>query len=108
VGAFSGHNGKVHMDFDNFELCAEGNPDDLEERIQALEEKVEDLENRVSLLEILTDKIMNYFSFMPNFFKKKVLCGTLKESGENEIEEWGLKCEMKQLKNKDRCVCRRS
>ena len=73
IGAFSGHNGKVHMDFDNFELCSEEiippGPN-LEERVAELELKVAELENKTSLLESLINKIINFIESLPKGLRK--------------------------------------
>jgi len=63
IGAGSGHNGRMHMDFDNFELCTEIQEPSLEERVTALEEKVNELENRTSILEVIVKKIAEFLGF---------------------------------------------
>jgi len=80
----------------------------LEERVEVLEQKVEELEDRINVLEILIDKIKHYFWFMPTSIKKNILCWTLEDSGETEIEDFGLRCELKQLWNRNRCVCKKA
>lgn len=68
IGAGSGHNGRMHIDFDNFELCSELSEPTLEERVIELEEKVGELENRTSFIEELVDKIIDFIKNMPKGF----------------------------------------
>jgi len=98
----------AHMDFDNFELCTEVPEPSLEDRIIALEQKVTELENKVTLLETLVNKIKNYFWFMPTSIKEDILCSTLKETKQKVITDLGLKCEIKTVKKKDVCVCKKA
>jgi len=107
IGVRTGHNGLVDIDYDNFRICNEEEEPSLEKRVEVLEQKVEELENRVSILEVLIDKIKHYFWFMPTSIKKNILCWTLEDSRETEIEDFGLKCELKQLWNRNKCVCKR-
>lgn len=79
----------------------------LEERVTALEGKVIELENKVSLLETLINKIKGYFWFMPQSIKKDILCSSLEETGQNSITDFGLKCDIKDFKKKDVCVCKK-
>lgn len=72
IGAVSGHNGRMHMDFDNFELCTEEQEPTLEERVEALEERVgeleeqnQDIEERVGILERIVNKIVEFIRNLP-------------------------------------------
>ena len=103
----TGHNGLVNIDYDNVKICS-GVPLTLEERVSLLESKVENLTSRVNILETLVNTIKGYFWFMPNDIKKKILCGTLNQTGETTITNLGLNCEMvyRPLTNKYVCACR--
>ncbi len=79
IGSFSGSNGIVHIDYDNFVLCREEifEEPNLEKRIAVLEQKVEDLEhkneeldNRVSSLEKLVRKIIRFIRDLPRTFSR--------------------------------------
>ena len=110
VTTSTGHNGIMHFDYDNFILCTEQQEPpqpNLEDRVIALEEKVVELEDRVTLLETLVDKIKGYLWFMPQSIKKDILCSSLQETGENTITDFGIKCDIKDLKKKDICVCKK-
>lgn len=100
----TGHNGLAHMDYDNFEICSEEPDPALEERVEAFEQRTENLEEKIEILEKLISKINFYFNFMPYFIKKRILCGSIKET---QIEDLGLNCELKQLRNKEKCVCKK-
>ena len=104
----TGHNGIVHMDYDNFIVCSEEQELDLEERISELEDRIEELESRVSLLELLIDRIMRYFNFLSLPIKKRIVCSELEESGEDELERVGLSCEMRSKNNKEQCYCKKT
>jgi len=100
----------LKAEFDNVVICQEQTEPpqpDLEERVIALEEKVENLTARVTLLETLINKIKSWFWFMPNIVKKDILCNTLEETGETEITDFGMRCEIKELKKKEVCVCKK-
>lgn len=77
----------------------------LEERIEILEQKVEALENKTTWLESIINKILDYFNFMPYLIKRQVLCNVLEETGETQITDLGLSCEIKQLGRREKCVC---
>lgn len=97
-GTRTGHNGLVHMDYDNVIICSDEPEPSLEERIAALEE-------RVTLLELLNQRLKNYFVFMPFSIKKNIVCGELENSEESEVTDLGITCEMKQKKKKQVCSC---
>lgn len=65
IGSFSGHNGKTHIDFDNFELCTEVSEPSLEERVAELEVRVTELESRTSKLELVIKKIVDFIRNLP-------------------------------------------
>lgn len=70
IGSFSGHNGIVHMDYDNFVICFELPQPTLEDRILILEQKVEELENKNSLIETALNKIIKFIESLPEGFLK--------------------------------------
>ena len=71
VGAGSGHNGKMHIDFDNFKLCTEQEePNELEQRVADLEARLEEMENRTSWIEGMIDKIVAFIRNLPHGFSK--------------------------------------
>lgn len=84
IGSFSGHNGRVHIDYDNFTICTEQEeepeepePNPLEQRISELEQRVEELEeenqefeDRISWLENMIDKIINFIKRLPKGLNK--------------------------------------
>jgi hypothetical protein len=63
----TGHNGIVHMNYDNFIICSEKllDENDLEQRIAELENRVQELENKTSALETLVDKIVEFINKLP-------------------------------------------
>jgi hypothetical protein len=68
-----GHNGLVHMDYDNVIICTEDTEEPeppLEERIVELEEKVEELEDRTTWLESIIDKIITFIKNLPKGLSK--------------------------------------
>ncbi|MEK6945450.1 MAG: hypothetical protein AABW63_01520 [Nanoarchaeota archaeon] len=67
IGAYSGSNGGVHIDLDNFYICHEQT---LEERVAELEQRVDVLENRTSILESLVDSIVNFLKSLPKGFSR--------------------------------------
>jgi len=67
IGSFSGSNGRVHMDFDNFVICSE---ETLEDRLNELEQRVEELETKTSLLEELVDRIIEFIESFPRGLSK--------------------------------------
>lgn len=70
VGTHTGHNGRAHIDFDNFKICTEEPEPNLEERIEELEERVEELEERTSFLESIIDKIIEFIEDLPKGLSK--------------------------------------
>jgi len=120
IGSFSGHNGIVHMDFDNFEFNRfffnnfTINLNDFEERISALEEQVEELNERATLLESLynglqeslnnfMNETVNYLTFLSKSAKKGgMICKYMKENNLNNYTSLGLQCEITRL---NRCRC---
>lgn len=70
INTHTGHNGLMHFDYDNFEICSEQEEPTLEERMTRLEQKVEELENKTSWLESLIVKIVNFIKNLPNGLSK--------------------------------------
>ena len=119
----TGHNGIMHFDYDNFVITTDGEeppepPNDLEERVAALEEKVEELEDRMTLAEAaitaiydilngmtggLFDQIIGFLSHAPNGIKKQMICGYMEDEGLTEYSALGLDCEIKTNGN---CFCK--
>lgn len=106
IGSVSGHNGRTHIDFDNFKLCREQEEPTCEDRVAELETQVSELQNKVTFLENLVEKLKSYMWFLPKSVKKGILCSSLEEPG-SLITDFGLQCEMKELKNRNVCVCKK-
>ncbi len=70
IGSFSGSNGAVHMDYDNFVVCVNQPDINLEERVEMLEQRVNELENRTSLLESIVNKIVDFINAIPEGLRK--------------------------------------
>ena len=105
IGTVSGHNGRVHMDYDNFELCTEQPEPTCDERVVELETQVNELTARVSFLESLVEKLDGWLWFLKNKSKKDMLCETLDETGEKEIIQYGMNCWIDEVRKKG-AVCR--
>ena len=106
IGSFSGSNGMVHMNYDNFILCSgQEESSDLEARLTALENKVDELEDRINLLDTMINRIKSYFFFSPLSVRKAILCDSLEKSNETEITEWDLTCKIQSKNSRERCVC---
>ena len=78
-----------------------------QDRIIELETQVTELTNKVSLLESLVEKLQSYMWFLKNNAKKDFLCSILKETGGIEIIDYGIYCEIKELKKREVCVCKK-
>ncbi len=64
----TGHDGLLHADYDNVEICTEQEepPEpSLEERVEELELKIEELEGRISWLEEMIDGIVEFIETLP-------------------------------------------
>ena len=70
IGSLSGHNGKTHIDFDNFVICSEEQGPTLEEKVEILEQRIEELESRTFLLESIIDKIVEFIKGLPKGLAK--------------------------------------
>lgn len=67
-GTRTGHNGVVHMDYDNVVICSEQEekPEPgLEERIKELEEENEELKNEISLFKEIIERMRNFIDSLP-------------------------------------------
>jgi len=68
----TGHNGIVHIDYDNVIVCLE-EPElpepTLEERVVELELRVQELENRTTIIESFISQIVEFIESLPNGLK---------------------------------------
>ncbi|MBI2628621.1 hypothetical protein HYW74_00885 [Candidatus Pacearchaeota archaeon] len=102
----TGHNGIVHMDYDNVVICLEQQePTDLEVRLTELEGRVNELEDKINLLEELINNLKSYFFFMPISIRKSILCDSLEKTNTTYVSEWSLSCELQTRNNRTRCLC---
>ncbi|MEK6952767.1 MAG: hypothetical protein AABX29_07165 [Nanoarchaeota archaeon] len=107
VSTSTGHNGVMHFDYDNFELCTEQEEPSCQDRINELETQVSELTNKINLLKSLVEKLQSYMWFLKTSAKKDILCSNLKETGGKEMVNFGMWCEIKELKKGDVCVCKK-
>lgn len=123
----TGHNGLLHIDYDNFTICTEPPEPSLEERVglleswkQAIEEwkntiiqeisnvwlAITELTTRVEALENKTEtnlsKYANYMSFAE---RKTMLCGYAKANNLTSIQDLGLSCKLIYKRKAVSCNC---
>jgi hypothetical protein len=88
---------------------------DLEqdEKISILETAVSQIENVLDAIidnmnDFFSNKIKDYLKHLPKKTKKKMLCGYLEENNEQEVQDLGLDCKLKEnKKGKTNCSCKK-
>ncbi len=77
--------------------------DDIKEEQVEQNSKIESLSG---LLYEFIETITSYFSYMPFYIKKLIVCGSMEANDLQEKEDLGLSCHMNNLGNQEVCVCK--
>jgi len=113
IGAFSGHNGKIHIDFDNFKICREQTLSDrisileewkilidnwreqLAETLNKIAERLNNHEKRISDLENNENSgECQYINYLPTDARRYMICEYAKKNNLTEYSDLGWNCKI--------------
>jgi len=79
--------------------------DDLQDQINTQKSMIEQL---IDSFNEFIDKVMNYFSYLPYWSRKSIVCNAMKKEGLTQKTDLGLSCELKTWKKREICKCKKA